>query len=46
MKRKLLYGLEIVITLVIVAFGYYVISPLFINIKVDENAPVIQGEKN
>src|SRR3990167_5378985 len=46
MKRKLLYGFGIVITLMIVAFGYYAISPLFINIKVDEKAPIMQGEKN
>jgi len=46
MKRKLLYGFGIVITLAIVAFGYYAISPLFVNIKVDEKAPVMQGEKN
>lgn len=46
MKRKLLYGFGIVITLAIVAFGYYAISPLFINIKVDEKVPIMQGEKN
>ena len=46
MKRKLLYGFGIVITLAIVAFGYYAISPLFINIKVDEKVPMMQGEKN
>ena len=46
MKRKLLYGFGIVITLAIVVFGYYAISPLFINIKVDEKVPMMQGEKN
>ena len=46
MKRKLLYGFGIVITLAIVAFGYYAISPLFINIKVDEKVPVTQGNKS
>ncbi len=42
MKRKVLYGTGAVVAVVIMAFAYYAISPLFRSIKVEEKAPVTQ----
>lgn len=43
MKKKLLYILGIGIGIAILAFAYYTISPLFINIKVDDTNPAIEN---
>jgi len=37
--------LIILIAIVIIGVGYYLLSPLFINVKVDEAIPVINSEK-
>ena len=39
MKKKILYILGVIISIAILAFAYYTISPLFRNIKVDEALP-------
>lgn len=39
MKRKILYTLGTIAAVVLVAFGYYAISPLFRNVKMDEPLP-------
>lgn len=39
MKKKLLYAICILISIAILAFAYYTISPFFINIKVDDINP-------
>lgn len=39
MKRKILYTIGVILGLAILAFAYYAISPLFINIKLDEALP-------
>ena len=44
MKIKFFYGIGVVATVAIIAFAYYAISPLFRNIRVDEQAPVAQKE--
>lgn len=40
MKKNLIITLAAIIGLAIVAFGYYTISPLFINIKADDANPI------
>ena len=44
MKKVLLYGVGAVVGVGVLAFAYYAISPLFINIKVDEQAPMPSQE--
>lgn len=39
MKKKILYVLGVIVGIAILAFGYYTISPLFINIRLDEALP-------
>lgn len=41
MKKKILYTIGTILVISIVAFAYYAISPLFINIKVDDANPSI-----
>ena len=36
MNRKVLYGVGAIVALIILAFAYWAISPLFIHIKVDD----------
>ncbi len=43
MKKKLLYMIGIPIGIALLAFAYYTISPLFINIKADDPNPVISS---
>ena len=40
MNKRILYGVGAIVALAIIAFAYYAISPLFRNIKADEQAPV------
>ncbi len=46
MKKKILYTIGIIVGLAILAFAYYAISPLFINIKVDDASPAISDSKS
>lgn len=39
MKKKILYTIGTLISIAVLAFAYYAISPLFINIKVDDINP-------
>ncbi len=39
MKKKIFYGIGALVTVAIVAFAYYAISPLFTNVKIDEALP-------
>ena len=39
MKKKILYTIGGIVGLALLAFAYYAISPLFINIKLDEALP-------
>lgn len=39
MKKKILYILGVIISIAILVFAYYAISPIFRNIKVDEALP-------
>lgn len=39
MKKKFIYIIGIPISIVLIGFGYYTISPFFINIKVDDQNP-------
>ena len=39
MKKKIFYILGVIVSIAILAFAYYAISPLFINIKLDEALP-------
>ena len=39
MKKKIFYTLGVTVGIAILAFGYYTISPFFINIRVDEAVP-------
>jgi hypothetical protein len=43
MKKKILYAIGTVISITILTFAYYAISPLFINIKVNDINPVNDG---
>jgi Electron transfer DM13 len=43
MKKKLLYIIGISIGVVLLAFGYYTISPFFINIKADDLNPAVNS---
>lgn len=46
MKKKVLYVLGGIIGIVILGFAYYAISPLFINIKLDEALPEAKQMKS
>ena len=46
MKKKLLYTTGILIGIVILTFAYYAVSPLFINIKVDDVNPEVSNSKS
>lgn len=46
MKKKILYTIGVVIGITILAFAYYAISPLFINIKVDDVSPALSNSKS
>ena len=39
MKKKIFYTLGVIVSIAVLAFGYYTISPFFINIRVDEAVP-------
>lgn len=39
MKKKIFYVLGVVMSIAIIVFGYYTLSPLFITIRVDEALP-------
>lgn len=41
MKKKVLYTIGTLISIAILSFGYYAISPLFINIKINDTNPAI-----
>ncbi len=43
MKKKVFYTIGALIGFIILAFAYYAISPLFINIKVDDANPAISN---
>lgn len=40
MKKKILYGVLILLGIIVIAFVYYVVAPAFIKIRVDEAVPV------
>lgn len=46
MKKKLFYLIGIPIGIVLLAFAYYAISPLFINIKADDLSPAKDNTSN
>lgn len=46
MKRKIIYGIGFVGAVTLLWFAYYAISPLFRNIKVDEQAPLSQEKED
>lgn len=45
MKRKIIYGVGFVGAVTLLWFAYYAISPLFRNIKLDEQAPLSQEKR-
>ena len=46
MLKKIIYTISITLGLAILAFAYYAISPLFINIKVDDASPSVSNSKS
>lgn len=46
MKKKVIYLCGIVIGIAVLTFAYYAISPLFINIKVDDASPALNDSKS
>ena len=41
MNKKLMYSIGLIVIVLLIAFGYYTISPLFRNIRVDEQMPLL-----
>jgi hypothetical protein len=44
MKKKIIYIILVLVCIILLAFAYYAISPLFINIKLDEVVPEMSKE--